>query len=44
MDIVSDSAYLILTSQGGVYTGNFFIDEWLLRDNGVKDFSKYRVS
>ncbi len=39
-EIVSDAAYWILT-QGRECTGNFFIDEQVLRDQGMTDFSQY---
>jgi len=43
-DIFSDAAYLILTSDAKKVTGNFFIDENVLRAVGVTDFSKYAVT
>ncbi len=43
VDIMSDAAHIILTSPSRDCTGNFFIDENLLRDNGVTDFNKYAV-
>ena len=42
-DIMSDAAHVILTSPSRECTGNFFIDETLLRSTGVEDFSKYAV-
>jgi len=42
-DIMSDAAYAILTSQARKCTGNFFIDESLLRSKGVKNFDKYAL-
>lgn len=41
-DIVADAAYVILTKPPTV-TGQFFIDEVVLRDHGVTDFSAYRA-
>ncbi len=41
--ILSECAYMILTTKSGEVSGNFFVDEDLLRANGVKDFSKYKV-
>lgn len=41
VDILSDSAYIILTTKSGDVTGQFFIDEPLLRANGVSCFKKY---
>lgn len=32
---------MILTTKPLEFTGNFFIDEILLKENGVTDFSKY---
>lgn len=42
-DILSDSAHLIFTKPSRECTGNFFIDDILLYENGVTDFEKYRV-
>ena len=40
--IVADAAHCILTSTG--QSGNFFIDEEVLRTNGVKDFEQYLLT
>jgi len=40
-EIMADAAYLILTKPARECTGNFFIDEEVLRAAGVSDFSKY---
>jgi len=40
-DIMSDAAHAIFTSPSRQCTGNFFIDETLLRQRGVTDFNKY---
>lgn len=40
-EIVSDAAWTILTSDPREVTGNFFIDEDVLRDAGVTDFSVF---
>jgi citronellol/citronellal dehydrogenase len=40
--IMADAAYAILNKPSAQVTGNFFIDELLLRDEGVTDFSKYQ--
>ncbi len=40
--IVADAAYQILTSEGG--SGNFYIDEDVLRGAGVSDFGQYDMS
>ena len=42
-EIMSDAAHAILTRDSRSCTGNFFIDEDLLREAGVTDFSKYLV-
>ena len=43
-EILSDAAYLILTSDAKITTGNFFIDDELLRAHGVTDFERYSVT
>lgn len=40
-DILSDAAHIILTSDAKANTGNFYIDELLLRENGVTDMAQY---
>jgi citronellol/citronellal dehydrogenase len=42
-EIMADAAYAILTKPSGEATGNFFLDDEVLRASGVTDFSKYRV-
>ena len=42
-DIVSDAAKIILSKKSSECSGNFFIDEHVLRENGEKDFDKYAV-
>jgi len=39
--IMADAAYVILTKDSRNFTGNFCIDDAVLRDVGVKDFSQY---
>jgi len=41
-EIVSDAAYAILTKPSREFTGNFCIDEDVLKADGVKDFGKYQ--
>jgi citronellol/citronellal dehydrogenase len=41
-EIVADAAHVILTRDARGCTGNFFIDDEVLRDAGVTDFSIYR--
>jgi citronellol/citronellal dehydrogenase len=43
VEIMADAAHHILTRPAKQCTGNFFIDEDLLRSAGVEDFSKYAV-
>lgn len=40
--IVADAAWQILTGEGS--SGNFYIDEDVLRDAGISDFGQYAVS
>jgi len=40
-EIVADAAYAILTSDSRSYTGNFDVDEDVLRRTGVTDFQMY---
>ncbi|MGH8711563.1 MAG: SDR family oxidoreductase [Burkholderiales bacterium] len=42
--IIADAAYVILNSDSRSTTGNFFIDEDVLRGTGVTDFSAYAVT
>lgn len=39
--IVADAAYHIITSPSKITTGNFFVDEEVLREAGVVDFKQY---
>ncbi|HEY5147480.1 MAG TPA: NAD(P)-dependent oxidoreductase [Polyangiaceae bacterium] len=41
-EIMADAAYVILTRPSRECTGNFFIDDDLLRSTGVTDFAKYQ--
>ncbi|MDC0072856.1 NAD(P)-dependent oxidoreductase [Gammaproteobacteria bacterium] len=40
-EIMGDAAYTILTKPSKEFTGNFCIDDTVLADNGVTDFSVY---
>ncbi len=40
-EIMADAAYAVLSRPAGECSGNFFIDEEVLRAEGVSDFSKY---
>ncbi|WP_434387946.1 SDR family oxidoreductase [Melittangium boletus] len=42
-DIMADAAYAILTRDSRSCTGNFFLDEDLLREGGETNFDKYLV-
>ncbi len=42
--IVADAAHAILTSNSREVTGNFFVDEILLRERGVTDFKGYSLN
>ena len=41
-DIMADAALAIFNRDPGTCTGNFFIDEEVLREEGVTDFSRYQ--
>ena len=41
-EIMADAAYAILTKPSREFTGNFCVDDDLLRKEGVTDFSKYQ--
>lgn len=41
--IMADAAYAVLTKPARECSGNFFVDEVLLRDEGVTDFDQYAV-
>jgi citronellol/citronellal dehydrogenase len=43
-EIVAEAAYYILTKPSAECTGNFFIDEEVLRKEGIIDFSAYAVN
>jgi citronellol/citronellal dehydrogenase len=42
--IVADAAYVIITRDSRSTTGNFFIDEEVLRGHGVTEFEQYAVT
>ena len=42
--IMADAAYEIVTSDSRTTTGNFFVDEDLLRARGVTDFNQYALN
>jgi len=41
--IVADAAHAILSSDARSTTGNFFLDEGVLRAAGISDFDAYAV-
>jgi citronellol/citronellal dehydrogenase len=43
-EILADAAYLIFNKPSRQCTGNFFIDDEFLAQNGVKDFDQYAVT
>jgi citronellol/citronellal dehydrogenase len=43
-DIVADAAAIILSRSSAECTGNFFVDEDVLKDAGFTDFEKYAVN
>ena len=43
-EIVADAAHLILSASDQRYNGKFLIDENVLRESGISDFSRYLVS
>jgi len=42
--IMADAAHVILTRDSSACSGNFFIDEEVLREAGVKDFGPYAMA
>src|SRR6266545_334879 len=42
-EIVSDAAHVLLTRDSRSATGNFYIDEDVLREEGITDFESYAV-
>jgi citronellol/citronellal dehydrogenase len=43
-EIVADAACYIVSRPAAGCTGNFFIDEEVLKENGITDFTKYAVN
>ena len=41
---MADAAHAILTRDSKTCTGNFFIDEDVLKEGGVTDFTEYAVN
>jgi len=42
--IMADAAYVVFQRESRVHTGRFYIDEAILREEGVSDFSNYAVT
>jgi len=42
--IMSDAAYIILTSHSKINNGYFFIDDEVLVGSGIKDLEKYKIN
>jgi len=42
--IMADAAFAILNKDSSIHTGNFYIDEDLLKEEGVTDFEQYAVN
>ena len=40
-EIMADAAYVMLTKDSKSYTGNFAIDDEVLRANGITDMNQY---
>jgi citronellol/citronellal dehydrogenase len=40
---MANSAYVVLTSNSKINTGNFYIDEEVLKAAGVTNFEQYKV-
>ena len=43
-DIIADAAYYILSKPSAECTGNTFVDEDVLRAEGITDFDRYAVT
>ncbi|RUS19198.1 short chain dehydrogenase [Endogone sp. FLAS-F59071] len=43
-NVMADAAYYIFTKDSKTFTGNFLIDEIVLRENGVTDMDQYSVT
>jgi citronellol/citronellal dehydrogenase len=43
-EIMADAAHVILTSDSRAHTGNFYIDEEVLKAAGATDFARYAVT
>lgn len=41
VDIMADAAYLMLTKDSKTFSGNFIIDDEILKSAGVEDMEQY---
>jgi citronellol/citronellal dehydrogenase len=42
-EVMADAAHVILTRNSREYTGNYFVDEEVLRESGVTEFDSYAM-
>ena len=42
--IMADAAYVVFNRDSRSATGNFYVDEAVLREEGVTDFERYAVT
>ena len=42
-EIVADAAYVVLNQDAKTYTGQFIIDEFILKETGTTDFKQYQA-
>lgn len=40
---MADAAYALLSRNSAHYTGNFVIDDDILREEGIQDFDQYSI-
>ena len=40
-EIMADAAYAIVTKDSRTVTGNFFVDDTVLMEEGISDFDQY---
>lgn len=41
VDIISDAAYIMLSKDSSTYTGNFAVDDEVLKSAGITDLERY---
>ena len=42
-EIMADAAFYVLKRESKKYSGNFYIDEQVLAEEGIKDLDKYSI-